>query len=113
MYRFKDYFERGSVFFHNNLFPGKKKISSLMIYVTDLCDSGCKHCLIWAKRPVMHIPKERVFEIISNNHCVSQKTTIGLQGGEFMLHPDALEILEWLSVNHPRFDLLSNCLKPD
>jgi sulfatase maturation enzyme AslB (radical SAM superfamily) len=84
-----------------------------MIYVTDLCDSGCKHCLIWAKRPVKHIPKEKVFEIISKNKCVSKKTTIGLQGGEFMLHPEALEILKWLSIHHPRFDLLSNCLKPD
>ena len=113
MYRFSDYFHRGSVFLHNKLFPSGKKISSLMIYATDLCDSACKHCLIWTKRPVHFLPKEKIFDIISNNRCITKKTTIGLEGGEFMLHPDAMEILAWLKKNHPRFDLLSNCLKPD
>jgi MoaA/NifB/PqqE/SkfB family radical SAM enzyme len=113
MYRFTDYLQRGSVFLHNKFFPSGKKISSLMIYATDLCDSACKHCLIWTKRPVQFLPKEKIIEIISNNRCITRRTTIGLEGGEFMLHPDALEILEWLSKHHPKFDLLSNCLKPD
>ena len=113
MYSLKDYIQRGSVFVHNKLFPSRKKLSSLMIYATDLCDSGCRHCLIWAKRPVQHLPKEKIFEIISNSNCIGPKTTIGLQGGEFMLHPDAMEILDWLTRHHPKFDLLSNCLKPD
>jgi MoaA/NifB/PqqE/SkfB family radical SAM enzyme len=113
MYSLKDYIQRGSVFVHNKLFPSQKKLSSLMIYATDLCDSGCRHCLIWAKRPVQHLPKEKIFEIISNSNCIGPKTTIGLQGGEFMLHPDAMEILDWLTRHHPKFDLLSNCLKPD
>ena len=30
-----------------------------------------------------------------------------------MLHPQAHEILAWFTKNHPNFDLLSNCLKPD
>lgn len=45
--------------------------------------------------------------------AVSKDTAIGLEGGEFMLHPEALEIMEWFSKNHPNFDLLSNCLKLD
>ena len=112
MYSFNDYIQRGLVFIHNQAFPSKKKLSSLMIYATDLCDSACKHCLIWAKRPVTYLPKEKIFDIVSNNKCVSSSTTIGLEGGEFLLHPDALEILEWFKTNHPKFDLLSNCLKP-
>ena len=95
------------------MFPGKKKLSNLMIYTTDLCDSACKHCLIWTKRPVKHLPKEKIFEIISNNKCVSKRTKIGLEGGEFLLHPQAFEILEWMVSHHSNFDLLSNCLKPD
>lgn len=83
-----------------------------MIYATDLCDSGCKHCLIWAKRPVKHLPFEKIKEIMSSK-CVTKNTVIGLEGGEFLLHPQALEIMEWLTENHPNFDLLSNCLKPD
>jgi MoaA/NifB/PqqE/SkfB family radical SAM enzyme len=113
MYTYRDYYQRGIRFLQNRLFPAKKKLSTLMIYTTDLCDSACKHCQIWTKRPVHFLPKEKIFQIIRENRCITNDTTIGLEGGEFMLHPDALEILEWLTKNHPRFDLLSNCLKPD
>ena len=104
--------QRGIVFVRNQAFPSHKRLSSLMIYATDLCDSACKHCLIWAKRPVTYLPKEKIFEIVSTNNCITASTTIGLEGGEFLLHPDALEIMEWFTINHPKFDLLSNCLKP-
>ena len=112
MYRFTDYMQRGMVFVRNQVFPSHKKLSSLMIYATDLCDSACKHCLIWAKRPVTHLSKEKIFELVSGNKCITPSTTIGLEGGEFLLHPEAMEILEWFQNNHPKFDLLSNCLKP-
>ncbi len=113
MYNLSDYVDRGRLFLHNHTFPSHKRLSNLMIYATDLCDSGCQHCLIWAKRPVKYLSKEKIFEIVGNNACITDKTTIGLEGGEFLLHPDALEIMQWLTVHHPRFDLLSNCLKPD
>ena len=83
-----------------------------MIYATDLCDSACKHCLIWAKRPVNYLPLEKIIEVMKSA-CITSNTTIGLEGGEFMLHPDALKILDWFYTHHKNFDLLSNCLKPD
>ena len=83
-----------------------------MIYATDLCDSACKHCLIWAKRPAKHLSFEKFLEVMKSD-CVTKDTMIGLEGGEFLLHPESMKFMEWLSVNHPNFDLLSNCLKPD
>lgn len=112
MYSLKDYMQRGMVFMRNQAFPSHKRLSSLMIYATDLCDSACKHCLIWAKRPTTHLSKEKIFDLVSNNKCITESTTIGLEGGEFLLHPDAMEIMHWFKENHPKFDLLSNCLKP-
>ena len=112
MYSKLDYVKRGARFINNVYRPGNKKLSTLMIYGTDLCDSGCKHCLIWAKRPVKHLSFEKIVEIMNSN-CVSKDTTVGLEGGEFLLHPEADKILDWFSKNHPNFDLLSNCLKPD
>lgn len=112
MYQLSDYISRGSTFVNNQLRPGQKKLSTLMIYATDLCDSACKHCLIWAKRPVNFLPFETIREIMQSS-CITKNTTIGLEGGEFMLHPDALQILEWFYHNHKNFDLLSNCLKPE
>ncbi len=111
MYGKKNYLNRGLLFANNNLFSGRKKLATLMIYATDLCDSICKHCLIWAKRPVKFLPLEKIIEIMQSK-CVTKNTIIGLEGGEFLLHPQAREIMEWLHNNHPNFDLLSNCLKP-
>ena len=112
MYGVKDYISRGAKFANNNLFPTKKKLSTLMFYATDLCDSRCKHCLIWAKRPPEHLSFAKIKEIMKSD-CVTKDTLVGLEGGEFLLHPEALEIMEWLTKNHPKWDLLSNGLKPD
>jgi MoaA/NifB/PqqE/SkfB family radical SAM enzyme len=112
MYKLGNYINRGMTFLNNQVFPGNKKLSTLMIYATDLCDSACKHCLIWAKRPVSYLSFEKIVEIMQSN-CITPNTTIGLEGGEFMLHPDALKILEWFTKHHKNFDLLSNCLNPE
>ena len=82
-----------------------------MIYGTDLCDSACKHCLIWAKRPVNYLPYEKIVEVM-HSKCVNKHTTVGLEGGEFLLHPRAMDILKWFKTHHPNFDLLTNALQP-
>lgn len=46
------------------------------------------------------------------DRCVTRHTTIGLEGGEFLLHPEAEEILTWFDAHHPNYTLLSNCLAP-
>jgi MoaA/NifB/PqqE/SkfB family radical SAM enzyme len=112
MYSPKSYINRGKTFINNQLFPGRKKLSTLMLYGTDLCDSACKHCLIWAKRPVNYLPFDTIKEIMKSR-CITKNTTIGLEGGEFLLHPDAMDIMAWFHQHHPNFDLLTNGLKPE
>ncbi|MBC7848727.1 MAG: radical SAM protein [Chitinophagaceae bacterium] len=112
MFNKSEYVNRGYNFLHNRVFPGSKRLSSLMLYTTDLCDSACKHCLIWAKRPPVFLSFDKIIEIMSSK-CVHPSTQIGLEGGEFLLHPEADRILDWFSKNHPRYDIFSNCLKPE
>jgi MoaA/NifB/PqqE/SkfB family radical SAM enzyme len=112
MFQLKDYTGRGYNFIHNKIFNESKRLSSLMLYTTDLCDSACKHCLIWAKRPAVFLPMDEIVKTMSSR-CVRPSTMIGLEGGEFMLHPEADKILEWFSKNHKNYDVFSNCLKPD
>src|SRR5688572_32109836 len=112
MYNLSSYIKRGKTFNNNQVFPGNKKLSTLMIYATDLCDSACKHCLIWAKRPIHYLSFDKIKEIMQSR-CITKDTAVGLEGGEFMLHPDAEKIMDWFHHNHPTWDLLSNCLKPD
>ena len=112
MYKISDYLNRGFKMVNNNLFPKHKKLSTIMLYATDRCNSKCKHCYIWEKTPKQHLPFEKIKEIISSP-LVSKDTIIGLEGGEFLLHPEAEEILEYLSKTHPKYDLLSNAALPD
>lgn len=83
-----------------------------MLYATDKCNARCKHCYIWAKSPKQCMDMKIVEKIVSDK-AVSQKTRIGLEGGEFLLHYRHENILELLTEKHPSFDLLSNCVLPD
>ncbi len=112
MFNKSDYILRGYNYLHNKAFPQRKRLSSLMIYATDLCDSGCKHCLIWAKRPPAFLSFESI-KAIMKSKCIHPSTAVGLEGGEFLLHPESTAILGWFASNHPNYDLFSNCLKPD
>lgn len=112
MYKVTDYLKRGMKFTNNIVRPQHKKISTLMLYATDLCDSKCMHCHIWEKRPPEHLSFEKIVEIM-NSKCITKDTNVGMEGGEFLLHPECDKILGWFSKNHPKFDLLSNGLKPE
>jgi MoaA/NifB/PqqE/SkfB family radical SAM enzyme len=112
MYSLSNYINRGSILLNNSLRPSHKKLSTVMLYATDRCNSLCKHCYIWNKKPKQHLPFEKIKEIISSN-CINKHTQIGLEGGEFILHPEAMEIMEYLSIHHPKYDLLSNCVAPE
>ncbi len=112
MYKRSDYYNRAFNFIHNKLSPRHKRLSTLAIFGTDLCDSACKHCLIWTKRPVNYLPFDKIKEIMQSK-CVTKHTTVALAGGEYLLHPDAVEIMGWFKENHPNFDVLSNALQPE
>lgn len=81
-----------------------------MIYATNRCQSRCRHCSIWQK-PHDTLSKDEIVSLMSSK-CITRHTTVGLEGGEFVLHPQAAEILEWFQINHPNHTLLSNCLSP-
>jgi MoaA/NifB/PqqE/SkfB family radical SAM enzyme len=112
MYRKSDYYNRAYNFIHNKFFPRHKRLSTLAIFGTDLCDSACKHCLIWTKRPVNYLPFEKIKELM-HSKAVHKSTTVALAGGEYLLHPDAVEIMGWFRDHHRNFDLLTNALQPD
>lgn len=110
MYKISDYIRNGMLFMRNILFPKNKQLAQLMIYATNCCQSRCRHCSIWQK-PHDTLSKDEIVTLMSSQ-CISQHTTVGLEGGEFVLHPQAAEILEWFQINHPNYTLLSNCLMP-
>ena len=111
MYSIYDYAYNGLLYLNNIMRPRHKRLSQLMIYSTTLCQSKCKHCNIWQKRPVEHLSLEDIQRLMQSR-CVTRRTIVGLEGGEFILHPQAEEIMAWFQANHPNYTLLSNCLAP-
>ena len=110
MYSIKDYLYNGFLYLNNILRPRHKKLSTLMIYSTTRCQSRCKHCSIW-KKPQENLSLSDIKKLMSSK-CVTPNTVVGLEGGEFVLHPEADAIMEWFMTNHPKYTLLSNCLLP-
>ncbi len=108
MYKVGDYIHNGLLYVNNMLRPHHKVLSSLMLYSTTRCQSRCKHCSIWKKQEE-HLSLDDIKKIM-NSKCVTSHTTVGLEGGEFILHPQYEEILDWFAHNHPNFTLLSNAL---
>lgn len=111
MYSIYDYAYNGLLYLNNMIRPRHKHLAQLMIYSTTACQSRCKHCNIWQKRPVEHLSLKDILQIM-HSRCVTKRTTVGLEGGEFILHPQAEEIMEWFHKHHPNYTLLSNCLAP-
>ncbi len=108
MYSIYDYAHNGILYLNNILRPRHKQLSQLMIYSTTACQSRCRHCNIW-KKEVEHLLLDDIIRIMQSR-CVTRHTTVGLEGGEFILHPQADEIMAWFRDNHPNYTLLSNCL---
>lgn len=108
MYRIYDYLYNGMIWMKNLTLKRHKELTSLMIYTTTSCQSRCKHCSIW-KKPVEHLGLDDIIGVM-NSKCITARTTIGLEGGEFVLHPEADKILEWFDTHHPNYTLLTNGL---
>ena len=83
MYTIYNYAYNGLLYLNNIMRPRHKRLSQLMIYSTTLCQSKCKHCNIWQKRPVeelrpRHEKKEFLFQrnnytpILANNQVYTQ-----------------------------------------
>ena len=110
MYRIQDYAYNGLLYLNNIMRPRHKRLSQLMIYATTACQSRCLHCHIWQK-PVEHLSLSDIQRLMASR-CVTRRTTVGLEGGEFILHPQADEIMEWFRQHHPNYTLLTNGLAP-
>ena len=108
MYSIYDYIHNGMVFVNNMVRRQHKELTSLMIYSTTNCQSRCKHCSIW-KKPIENLSLKDIASIM-NSKCITKRTMVGLEGGEFILHPEADRILSWFDTHHPNYTLLSNCL---
>ena len=71
----------------------QRKITNVMFYTTDRCNSLCKHCFIWNKKPNYDLPLGLIKDVLQSKH-LAKTASFGLEGGEFFMHPKYEEILE-------------------
>jgi len=81
-----------------------------MLYTTNKCNSRCKHCAIWQKTEQDVLSLRQIKELVQDR-AISPDTSIGLEGGEFLLHKEAEAILAYLSEHHSNYHVLSNGLQ--
>ena len=110
MYKLTDYLYNGLLYVNNVSRPRHKRLSQLMLYATTSCQSHCKHCNIWQKKRE-HLSLDDIKRVMQSR-CITSRTTVGLEGGEFILHPQADEIMAWFHQHHPNYTLLTNGLAP-
>lgn len=111
MYNIGDYYKYLSDFIHINIF-GNRRLSVIMFYATNKCNSKCNICNIWDKQPKENLS----FEVIKrtlDSKCIDKRTRVGFEGGEFLLHPEVDEILDYANNKKLNYELLTNGLLPD
>ena len=82
--------------------------------IDDLLDNSLPitmQVLQYLAEKVEHLSLDDIRRIMQSK-CITKRTTVGLEGGEFILHPQAAEIMAWFRKHHPNYTLLSNCLAP-
>lgn len=92
MYPLKQYVHQGASF-GGAYFLGWRRLATLMLYVTNRCNSRCQTCYIWSQKPKYDL-SPRVVEEVLRSKAITRATHIGIEGGEAILHPQVDKILE-------------------
>src|SRR3989338_1731576 len=85
-------YDMGNVLFKKHTID-QRKITSVFFYVTDRCNSLCKHCFIWNKKPNFDLSLNIIKDVLGSKH-LAKTVEFGLEGGEFFMHPEYEKILE-------------------
>jgi len=94
--------------FGRSIFP--RKLFNIMFYTTNRCNSHCQTCNIWQQQPKIDMSAEKIKEILDSK-VISQFTAIGVEGGEFIIHPEYGNILRAMSGRN--YGIMSNAIFVD
>lgn len=73
-------------------FLKRRHIIALPIYITNRCNSRCRTCNIWKLKEKVDIDKSVIEELLSDEE-LDEDVEFILTGGEFLLHPEYVEIV--------------------
>lgn len=87
--------------------------SSLTLFATNRCNSKCQICGIWKQEPKKDLPLKIIVDLLESKYVEPNLTTIILNGGEFILHPQKDEIVDITKSLGFQVSLLTNGLLPE
>ncbi len=90
----------------------RHRISNVLLFATNKCNSNCKICNIWNETPKTDIDIDIIKNILKAK-SVEKGAVYGLVGGEFILHKDAERIIHLFNNKKKNYMLFSNCLLAD
>jgi len=97
-------------FFRCSVIP----LRGIIVFATNRCNSRCKICGIWKEKQKQDLPAEIIeYKILKSKAVNNHKTFVTLSGGEFVLHPEAKEIVECLNTLGFNFTITTNGLATD
>jgi MoaA/NifB/PqqE/SkfB family radical SAM enzyme len=90
--------------------PWPRQLTRIAVYATNRCNSRCRICGQWRAEPKIDLPADVVLDVL-RSPALSPFATIEIEGGEFLLHPEAHRILAGLCDR--RYTLVTNGLLDD
>ena len=90
--------------------PWPRQLTRIAVYATNRCNSRCRTCGQWRAEPKIDLPADVVLAVL-RSPALSRFATMEIEGGEFLLHPEAERILEGLRGR--RYTLVTNGLLSD
>jgi len=78
----------------------QRRLTDIFLFVTNRCNSRCRTCAIWKKRPPVDMDPKLIEKIV--NQLEYQNLRFAFLGGEFFLHPQYQQILA-LFDNRPQY----------
>lgn len=87
-----------------------RKNKLVQLYITNMCNSGCKTCTIWKNKERQELS---LYDIKNVVQSLKNTADFVIGGGEAILHSEIENILAWLEKENVKYTLLSNCIMFD
>jgi len=91
-----------------------RRLPDITIYLTEECNLRCKHCaIVEGRMPQTALSAEQVMQLVEQHLADFPGATVSFTGGEPLLHPRALDIVEHATARTPYVNIATNGLLID
>ena len=86
----------------------KFEFNSLYFEITSRCNAKCSYCYNNSTSVGSDIPYKKIIDVMRQAYMINSKTDFVLSGGEPLLHPNIIDIIDFACNNNSDITLISN-----